>query len=56
VAGGLFASTHPWKHPIAAAQVGLLRQLTVGLQQLATMHWLHGVPPGSSGQFPTSIG
>jgi hypothetical protein len=34
----------------------LLRQLMVCWQQAFTMHWLQGVPPGSRGQLPLSIG
>lgn len=38
------------------AQPPSLRQSSVWLQQLAMMHWLQGVPPGSSEQLPASIG
>jgi hypothetical protein len=31
-------------------------QLSVSWQQSFTMHWLHGVPPGSSGHVPASTG
>lgn len=46
-----------WKHAMLLAQPpGLvsLRQLMVSWQQLPTMHWLHGVPPGSMVQLPAS--
>ena len=56
VLGGIPLMTHCWKQPIAAAQLGLFRQLTVCMQQLPTMHWLQGVPPGSSGHMPASTG
>lgn len=42
-----------WKQPMLLAQVKSFRQFSVRLQQLATMHWLHGVPPGSSEQPPS---
>lgn len=55
-AGGVLESTHCWKQPISEAQVKSLRQLTVSLQQALTMHWLHGVPPGSRGHIGVSMG
>jgi hypothetical protein len=40
----------------APAHVESFRQFCVSSQQSATMHWLHGVPPGSSVHVPASIG
>jgi hypothetical protein len=45
-----------WKHPRLLEHCASLRQLSVSLQHLPTMHWLHGVPPGSSVQLPESGG
>jgi hypothetical protein len=36
------------------AQLESFRQFMVSWQQPPTMHWLHGVPPGSSVQLPAS--
>jgi len=46
----------PWKHDMAVAHVVLFRQFWVWLQHWSTMHWLHGVPPGSIEQVPASTG
>ncbi len=43
-----------WKHMRPLEQVASERQSMVSWQQLPTMHWLHGVPPGSSVQLPAS--
>lgn len=48
--------TQVWKQPMAWAQLVSFRQFSVGLQQLLTMHWLQGVPPGSREQLPPSTG
>jgi hypothetical protein len=45
-----------WKQPMLEAQEKLLRHISVWLQQLPMMHWLHGVPPGSREQLPASMG
>ena len=55
-AGGVLLSTQLWKQPISPAQVKSLRQFSVSMQQLLTMHWLQGVPPGSREQLPASTG
>lgn len=55
-AAGVLLSTQAWKHPMAVAQVLSLRHISVSVQQLLTMHWLQGVPPGSSEQLPASMG
>ena len=39
---------------MAVAHEPEVKQLSVWLQQLLTMHWLQGVPPGSSEQPPPS--
>src|SRR6185369_6987536 len=48
-------SVQLWKQDSPAAHAPSLRQFSVSMQQLLTMHWLHGVPPGSRGQVPASI-
>jgi hypothetical protein len=45
-----------WKQLMLFAHWPLFRQVSVSLQQLPTMHWVHGVPPGSSEQLPPSTG
>lgn len=54
--GGLPAIAQRWKHPRLAAHCGSKRQFSVCWQHFPTMHWLHGVPPGSSEHEPESIG
>lgn len=41
---------------MASTQSVSSRQVSVASQQFPTMHWLHGVPPGSSVQVPASTG
>ena len=53
-AGGVLPIAQRWKQPMLAEHWKSFRQFSVSLQHPATMHWLHGVPPGSSGQ-PLSI-
>jgi hypothetical protein len=43
-----------WKHMRPLVHGMSERQFSVCWQQLPTMHWLHGVPPGSSVQLPAS--
>jgi hypothetical protein len=45
-----------WKQDRLLAQAPSARQFCVCMQQFATMHWLHGVPPGSMVQVPASTG
>jgi len=54
--GGVPPMTQVWKQPISWAQLLLSRQFSVWVQQLLTMHWLQGVPPGSREQLPPSTG
>jgi hypothetical protein len=49
-------SVQLWKQERLIAHCESLRQLVVSWQQPSTMHWLHGVPPGSSEQVPASTG
>ena len=49
-------SVQLWKQDMLPAQAPSARQFSVSWQQLPTMHWLHGVPPGSSEQLPASMG
>ena len=56
IKGGLLAITQRWKQAMLAAHCTSLRQFSVCAQQFPTMHWLQGVPPGSSEQLPASIG
>lgn len=55
VPGSWWVTVQFWKHAMLDAHSLLLRQFSVSLQQLPTMHWLHGVPPGSSVQVPASM-
>jgi hypothetical protein len=47
-------SVQLWKHMRPLAHGASARQFWVSWQQSPTMHWLHGVPPGSSKQLPAS--
>jgi hypothetical protein len=49
-------SVQLWKQEMLMPQVESARQLCVSSQQPLTMHWVQGVPPGSSMQAPASIG
>lgn len=53
-AAGVPPRVQLWKHDMLLAHWASFRQLVVSSQQLPTMHWLHGVPPGSSEQVPAS--
>jgi len=51
VAGAVPPTVQRWKaHWVSP------RQVCVSPQHAPTMHWLHGVPPGSSVQLPESMG
>lgn len=54
--GSVIPMTQPWKQAMSALQLKSPRQVIVSMQQSLTMHWLQGVPPGSSGQLPASTG
>ena len=56
VVGSPPSAVQRWKVAMSAVQVESKRHVSVRLQQLAMMHWLHGVPPGSSEQSPESMG
>lgn len=47
---------HRWKQLMLFTQLKSPRHVSVSLQQAPTMHWLHGVPPGSSEHMPASTG
>jgi hypothetical protein len=47
-------SVQLWKHIKPLEHCESERQPIVSWQQFPTMHWLHGVPPGSSVQLPAS--
>ena len=49
-------TTQAWKHEISLAHCALFTQFSVCGQHAPMMHWLHGVPPGSSVHGPESGG
>ena len=55
VAGSMWLVVQDWKHARLCAHSMLPRQASVSSQHPPTMHWLHGVPPGSSIQVPASM-
>jgi hypothetical protein len=55
VAGLVPPSVQLWKQEMLMPHVESARQFSVSWQQPLTMHWEHGVPPGSSVQGPASM-
>ena len=55
VAGSMWFVAHDWKHIRLWEHSLSARHASVSMQHPPTMHWLHGVPPGSSVQLPASI-